>query len=186
MANSQTGNFIYCDTAGILSKAPLCIEWIQYVPHAVTDVLDLNFWDEANPVSGSSRNVASCTITGTNTLTDADTGGVLTAARYPATDILKLYTVGEGGGNGSALNHTYHLIETAGDNNAIVTGTTLTNETTMRQKMICYPSAPFFNVTCSSVTNAFETKFHYLGGVLVPNLIAETITSGASAIICFR
>ena len=181
MANALYGGVLYADTAGILSKTPLHILGINFVPAAVSDTFDLNYWDEANEVSGSNRALGNCTITGTNTFTDAATGGVLTAARYPATDVLKIFTTREGGGNGSTANHTYHLIETAGDDNAIVTGTTLTNEANKSYKLACYPSRPFLNGLQPTATNTHESKYWYFGpyGFPVPNLILEAISTSA-------
>lgn len=181
MANALYGNTFYVDTVGIVSKTPLKIMGVNFYPNAVSDAFDLNFWDEANEVSGSNRSLGNVTITSTTTITDAATGGVLTAARYPATNVLKIFKTWEGGGNGSTANHTYHLIETAGDNNVIVTAATLTNEANKSYKFACYPSRPFLNGLQSTVANTHETKYWFFGehGVWVPNLILEAISTSA-------
>ena len=85
-------------------------------------------------------------------------------------------------------NKTYHLIGTAGNDAAFTVDpvTTLTDETTKEYHAQVYPARAFFNATCTGITNDFESKYAYLGGVWVDNLIAETITSGAYAIIYFR
>ena len=181
MANALYGNVFHVDTVGIVSKTPLKIMGVNFVPNAVSDAFDLNFWDEANEVSGSNRSLGNCTITGTNTFTDADTGVVLTAARYPATNVLKIFKTWEGGGSGSTANHTYHLIETAGDNNAIVTAASLTNEANKSYKIAAYPARPFLNGLQPTATNTHESKYWYFGehGVWVANLILEAISTSA-------
>ena len=181
MANATYGQIMYCDTAGIISKSPVAIMAINFVPNAVSDAFDLNWWDEANAVSGANRELTNVTITSTTTITDAATGGVLTGARYPATNVLKIFKTIEGGGNGSVLNHTYHLIETAGDNNAIVTGATLTNEANKSYKFDCYPSRPFLNGLQPTATNTHYSMYWYFGpyGVRLPNLILESISTSA-------
>ena len=181
MANALYGSVFHVDTVGIVSKTPLRIMGINFYPKAVSDAFDLNFWDEANPVTGANREITNGTITSTTTLTDAATGGVLTGARYPATNVLKIFGHGEGGGNGSTANHTYHLIETAGDNNVIVTAATLTNEANKSYKLDCYPSRPFLNGIQPTATNTHESKYWYFGpfGIMVPNLILEAISTDA-------
>ena len=187
MANSTYGQILYADTVGILSKTPVHIMGVNFVPNAVSDAFDLNWWDEANAVSGANRALGNCTITGTNTFTDAATGGVLTGARYPATNVLKIFKTIEGGGNGSTANHTYHLIETAGDNNVIVTAATLTNEANKSYKFACYPSRPFLNGLQATATGAHQSKYWFFGscGIWLPNLILEGISTSAYLEIFF-
>jgi hypothetical protein len=181
MANALYGNILYANAVGILSDTALNIMGVNFVPNAVADAFDLNFWDEGNPVSGANRALGNVTITSTTTITDADTGGVLTGARYPATNVLKIFKTIEGGGNGSTANHDYHLIETAGDNNVIVTAATLTNEDNKSYKFDCYPSRPFLNGLQPTAANTHYSMYWYFGpyGVRVPNLILEAISTSA-------
>ena len=181
MANSTYGQIAYVDTVGIISKTPVHIMGVNFVPNAVSDAFDLNWWDEANAVSGANRALGNCTITGTNTCTDTAAGGVLTGARYPATNVLKIFTTREGGGNGSTANHTYHLIETAGNNNVIVTAATLTNEANKSYKIDCYPARPFLNGLQPTATNTHYSMYWYFGpqGVYLPNLVLESISTSA-------
>jgi len=114
------------------------------------------------------------------TVTDADTAhDVLSSTAFPATSVVKVL-----GGSGSVNYHRYHLIGTAGDNDAIIIdGSTWGDEASKTYEIISYPARAFFNATCTGITNDFSSQYYYLGGVYVPNLIAETITSGAYAII---
>jgi hypothetical protein len=180
MANSTYGNTIYCDTAGILSQGPLIIRGILYVPHAITDVIDLNFWDEANPTASSNLFMTATASSGT--VTNDDTAAdVLTSAAFPATSVVKVIK-----GSGSATYHRYHLIGTAGnDDRFIIDGSTWGDETSKTYEIISYPARAFFNATCTGITNDFSSQYYPLGGVRVENLICETITSGAYAIIYF-
>ena len=181
MSNALYGQILHADTVGILSKIPIRVMGVNFVPNAVSDAFDLNWWDEANAVSGANRALGNCTITDTNTFTDTDAGDVLTSARYPATNVLKIFKTIEGGGNGSTANHTYHLIETAGNDNAIVTAATLTNEAGKSYKIDCYPSRPFLNGLQPTAANTHYSMYWYFGpqGVYLPNLVLESISTSA-------
>ncbi len=184
MSNAFYGNTYYCDTVGIISKIPIMVKAICFYPNQQADAIQFNWWDEANPVSGAARAVASVTITSNTTLTDADTGGVLTAARYADGSVLKLFPKCDGGGNGSAANHDYHLITTAGDNNVIVVSGGLTNETTKSQKMDAYPARVAFKFKQPNDTNEASLWFSFGGnGLLLPNLVLESISGSCSAIV---
>jgi hypothetical protein len=181
MANSVSGNTIYCDTAGILYKGKLIIDGILYVPHAITDVIDLNFWDEATITSdtGFSASIASGVVTETNVDTHT-----LSAANFPATSVVKFLSDAQC----LTANKTYHLIGTVGDNHAFTVDpvTTLTDETAKKYHAQVFPAKAFFNATCTGITGDFSSQYYPLGGVRVDNLICEAITSGAYAIIYFR
>ena len=172
----------YVDAAGIISKVPVYVQAVLFSPHAMTDVLDLNFWDEANAVADSHTFFTATPSSGV--ITDDDTGhDVMTAAAFPATDVVKVIA-----GSGSTTYHTYHLIDTAGDNDHfhITPTTTWGDETSKTYEVIVYPSRPFFNATCTGITNDFTTQWYYMGGIYVPNLICETCTSGGTALIYTR
>lgn len=183
MANALYGNVWVVDTVGIISKTPVRIMGIEVDPSAAGGLVLFNWWDEANAVSGANRALGNCTITGTNTFTDAATGGVLTAARYPATNVLKIFGAGEGGGNGSTANHTYHLIETAGDNNAIVTAATLTNEANKSYKIDCYPARTAISITTPGTEVVNEWRYFGERGVWFPNLVLETSTNVTKTVL---
>jgi hypothetical protein len=182
MANSVYQGVHYVDSAGIISKVPLCIESITFYPKAVADVLDLNFWDEGNAVSGSEVFVNASIATGVLTETDVD-AHTITAARFPAASVIKII-----GGDGLAANHTYHLLNDAGDNHEFETQPTgsLTDEGPVDFHMICYPARAFFNCLVPTLANTMESKHHYFGGVHVPNLICEGISTDSYAIIYTR
>jgi hypothetical protein len=178
MANTQYGNVIFANAAGILSKGPLRIRAIQFYPKAVTDLIDLNFWDESETTSESFFNasIASGVVTETS-------GTTLSAASFPATSVVKIAL----DSGCTAANKTYHLIGTAGNDAAFTVDpvTTLTDETTQNYHTFVYPARPFFNALCQTVTNSMESKWHYFGGVWVPNLILEAISTDAYALIYF-
>jgi hypothetical protein len=182
MTNTLYSGVHYVDLAGIISKVPVYVEGILFVPHAITDVLDLNFWDEGNAVSDSEIFFSASGVTGTIT-ESVTTNDTLTAARLPATNVIKVLE-----GSGTVDNHTYHLIGTAGDNDKFIVDptTSWTDEATKKYHTKTYPARPFFNCTCTGITNDFSSQYYPLGGVYVPNLICEAITSGAYAIIYTR
>lgn len=183
MANALYGGTWVVDTVGIISKTPVRIRAIEVDPSAAGGLVLFNWWDEANAVSGANRSLGNCTITSTTTITDAATGGVLTAARYPATNVLKIFKTIEGGGNGSTANHTYHLIETAGDNNVIVTAASLTNEANKSYKFDCYPSRTAISITTPGTEVVNEYRFYGSDGIWFPNLVLETITNVTKAVL---
>ena len=177
MANATYGGVIYADTVGILSKIPLWIRAIQFYPAAVSDVLDLNFWDEGNAYTTTFITATASS----GTVTDASTSeNLLTAANFPDGAVVKVWE-----GSGSATYHTYHLIGTAGNDDRIIITPTTTwgDEAAKTYKITSYPQRPFFNALQSTVANTHESKFHYFGGVYVPNLILEAISTSAYALI---
>lgn len=178
MANSNYNGIYYVDTAGIISKTALSIKGILWVPAAITNAFDLNFWDEGSPSYTGSFNASSATGVVTETDTDTHT---LSAAQFPATSVVKILAQS----SCVAANKTYHLIGTVGDNHAYTVDPvgTMTDESAKEYAVSVFPARAFFNCSASSVTNAFESKYHYLGGVWIPNLVAETVTSGSYAII---
>lgn len=183
MANSTYGNTWYCDTVGIITKGPVCIKAICFCPNQQADAIQFNWWDEANPIATSKKFVGSVTTTSTTTFTDAATGGVLTSI-YADGAVMRLFPPNLGGGNGSSANHTYHLITTAGDNNAIVVASSLTNEETKSQLIEAYPARVAFKFKQPNDTNEQSLWFNFGGdGLRLPNLTLETISSSCSAII---
>jgi hypothetical protein len=181
MANAVYQGIHYVDTAGIISQVPLWVQGILFIPHAITDVLDLNFWDEGNAVAASHTFMKASVSSGTVT-DDSASHDALTSAAFPATDVVKVI-----GGTGAAAYHRYHLIGTAGnDDRIIIDGGTWGDENNKTYEIICYPARPFFNATCTGITNDFTTQWYYMGGIYVPNLICETCTSGGTAIIYTR
>ncbi len=178
MANSVYQGVHYVDTVGIISKIPLRIRAIQFYPNAVSDAIDLNFWDEANAISAT--NIVMTATAASGTVTDDDaTRNVLTSA-FADGAVVKVL-----GGSGAVANHTYHLIGTAGDNDRIIITPTATwaDETSKFYEIIAYPARAFFNALQPTVTSTHESKFHYFGGVCVPNLICETLSTSAYALI---
>lgn len=177
MSNSTYGGVIFCDTVGILSKIPLWIRAIQFYPNAVSDVLDLNFWDEGNAYTTMFMTATAST----GTVTDADAASnLLTAGNFPDGAVVKVWE-----GSGAAANHTYHLIGTAGNNDRIIITPTSTwaDEATKTYKITSYPQRPFFNALQPGAATTHQSKFHYFGGVYVPNLICETLSTSAYALI---
>ena len=180
----EIGHTIYAYSVGIISKTPLQITSIDFYPYAVGDTADLNWWDEANAVSDSKQMVGSVTITEGSTITDAGSGDVLTSTLYADGSVIRLFPKALGGGSGSALNHDYHLITTAGDDNVIVVNNTLTNEATKSQLIEAYPARPVANFKQSTATGTHKSQHIYFGedGIWVPNLVLEGI-SGKSYLL---
>ena len=178
MANDLLGNVWVVDTVGIVTTKPITLAAIGFYPAAQSDACVLNWWDEGNAVSGSDRALKNATITSTTTFTDSDTGGVLTGARYPAMSILKIID-----GNGSTANHTYHLIETAGDNNAIVTGATLTNEANKSYHIVCYPHHAAFLGKQPNDTNEEFLWYPFPVPFRFRNLVLDSISTSAKVVL---
>jgi hypothetical protein len=177
MANSVYQGVHYVDTVGIISKVPLRIRAIQFYPNAVSDALDLNFWDETTAALDSFMTATASS----GTVTDADTGhNVLTSAACPDGSVVQVLS-----GNGAVGNKTYHLIGTAGNDDRIIITPTSTwaDEATKTYRFKVFPQRAFFNCLQPTVTNTHESKFHYFGGVCVPNLICETLSTSAYALI---
>ena len=179
MANSFYGNVIYIDAPGIVSTKGIYVTAIQYFPYAVTNTVVLNWWDEANPTAGSHIFMKATAATGV--ITDDDTAhDALTAAAFPDTSVVKVR-----GGNGLVANHTYHLIETAGnDDHFHVTPTaSWTDETSAKYEIISYPARTAFMALGQTVANTMESKFHYFGGHYFPNLICETLSASSICMV---
>ena len=182
MANATYGHIIYADTVGILSKTPLYIDWINFYPNAVTDAFDLNFWDEANPISGGDTFFNATASSGTVTDTDTD-HDVMTSTAFPDGGVVLVQET-----TGAVANKTYHLIGTQGTDDAFVVTPTSTwgDEATKDYKVITYPQRPFFNGLNSTVANTMESRHFYLGGTRVENLILEAISTSAYLQIGFK
>jgi hypothetical protein len=97
--------------------------------------------------------------------------------------VLKIFPTWEGGGNGSTANHTYHLITTAGDNNAIVVASTLTNEANKSQKIEAYPARTAFKLKQPKDTNELSMWIPMPSPIWFPNLTLETVSTSAYALI---
>jgi hypothetical protein len=178
MANATYNGIIYADTVGILSKIPICVRAIQFYPNAVSDVLDLNFWDEGNPITATHLVMTATASTGTVTDDDA-TRNVLTSA-FADGAVVKVLS-----GSGSAANKTYHLIGTAGNNDRFIVTPTASwgDEANKFYEIVAYPQRPFFNALQPGAATTHHSLFHYFGGVELPNLVLETISTSAYALI---
>ena len=105
MANSLYGNVWVVDTPGIITDSPIWLRGIMLYPtSAPANIFYLNWWDEANPITGTSLAIPSATITGTNTFTNTDTSADVLTSAFADGAVLKII-----GGTGSVLNHKYHL-----------------------------------------------------------------------------
>jgi hypothetical protein len=180
MANANYNGIIYADTVGILSKTAIKIAAIMFYPNAVSDVIDLNFWDEGNAITGTSVDTVATAVTGT--VTDDNGALNLLTSAFADGAVVKVKT-----SNGLAANHTYHLIGTAGNNDRFIVTPTAswTDEANVFYSMVAYPQRPFFNALQPGAATTHESKFHYFGehGINVPNLVLETISTSAYALI---
>jgi hypothetical protein len=177
MANSVYQGVHYVDTVGIISKVPLWIQAILYYPNAVSNALDLNFWDETTAALDSYMTATASS----GTVTDADTGhNVLTSTACPDGSVVQVLS-----GDGDAGNKTYHLIGTAGNDDRIIITPTSTwaDEAAKTYRFKVFPARAFFNCLQPTATNTHESKFQFFGGAYVPNLICEGITASSYAII---
>ena len=178
MANVLYGNTLYCDTPGIISKSPIRIRAIEVDPSAAAGLVLFNWWDEARPIANTKQFLTG-TITGTNTLTAT---GLLTSI-YADGSVIKIFPVNKGGGDGSVANMTYHLIGTAGDNDAIVTAeTSLTNETAKTYLLEAYPARKAFSIATPGTEVINEFRYFGEHGVLLPNLTMELATNAVAIV----
>jgi hypothetical protein len=151
-----------------------------YPTSAPANIFYLNWWDEGNAIAATDIFVPSATITGTNTFTNVDTNADVLTSAFADGAVLKIK-----GGTGSVLNHTYHLIDTAGDNDAIVTKASLTNEVGKAYKIIAYPGRTALKCIMDKDTNQKSLWIPFDGerGFRFPNLALEDITNTATAIL---
>jgi hypothetical protein len=173
----------YVSTAGIVSTVPLYIEGILFVPHAITDVIDLNFWDEANATTASDLFLKASAASGTVTDDSSGSRDIITSTAFPDAGVVKVLAT-----SGLVANKKYHLIGIQGDNDAFIVDPAASwgDENNVNYHIICYPARDFYNCSFSGITNDFESKYVYMGGVYVPNLACNAVTSGSYAIIYTR
>jgi hypothetical protein len=181
MANSLKGNVWVVDTPGIITDKPIWIRGIMLYPTSdPANIFYFNAWDEGAPISGTDIWVPSATITGTNTFTNDDTDANVLTSSYADGSVLKIIS-----STGSTANHGYHLINTAGDEDAIVTKASLTNETQVEYHIVAYPGRVVLKVIMDADTNQKSMWIPFDGelGFGFHNLALEDITSTASAIL---
>jgi hypothetical protein len=181
MANSLYGNIWTVDTPGIITDEPIWLRGIMLYPTAApADVFYFSSWDEGNAIATTDIWVASATITGTNTFTNDDTDADVLTSAFADGAVLKIIS-----STGDTANHGYHLINTAGDNDAIVTKESLTNEAQVGYHIVAYPGRVVLKVIMDYDTNQKSLWIPFDGerGFRFPNLALEDITSTATAIL---
>ena len=177
MSNALYGQILHVDTVGIVSKTALKIMGVNFVPNAVSDAFDLNWWDEANATASSELNITATASGGT--VTDDDgSHNYLTSSAFADGSVVKVIQTA-----GAAGNRTYHLVGTAGDDDKIIITPTSTwaDESNIMYHIINYPARPFLNGLQPTATNTHYSMYWYFGpqGVYLPNLVLESISTSA-------
>jgi len=177
MANALYGQILYADTVGILSKTPVHIMGVNFVPDDVSDTFDLNWWDEANATASSELNITATASSGTVTDDDSD-HDYLTSSAFADGSVVKVIQTA-----GAAGNRTYHLVGTAGNDDRIIITPTSTwaDESNIMYHIINYPARPFLNGLQPTATDTHYSMYWYFGpqGVYLPNLVLESISTSA-------
>jgi hypothetical protein len=169
LSNYIKGSTLYGDSVGFLSKTPVDIKSVIWVPNSAADVLVLSWFNLADSpqVAAKTFDVA---ITSTNTVTDALGTGLTNA--YRAGDAA-LFNFGNGDNRG------LHLIATAGNNSRIITEADLTNIAADKVNITTYAPQMFAKM----YTAAKDTlQFHY-DKARKPNLAITTIAGSGIVLV---
>lgn len=181
MANSLYGNVWVVNTPGIITERPIWLRGIMLYPTTdPANIFYFNAWDEGAPITGTDIWVPSATITGTNTFTNDDTAADVLTSAYADGAVLKIVR-----SSGLVANKKCHLIDTAGDNDAIVTKASLTNEAQVGYHIVAYPARVVLKCIMPYDNNEQSLWIPFDGekGFGFHNLALEDITSGATAVL---
>ena len=168
MANDLTENPLILDSDGIISTKPISIKWARLLPAAVSDAATLKSWDESDV--RSSVELATCTVTGANTITST---GNFTASDVVVGDAIEITNTSTGNNVGT------YLVKTRSNDNAIIIDDGgLTNEATKLYNFSIYKGIikfPFLVSEDSLVPDDFFPNEM----VNLSNLSLDGLSSGA-------
>lgn len=162
------------DTVGIISKTPIWITAIGVIPSSAAGTITLNYWDET--AINTSSNLTLTATASSGTVTDDNAShDWLTAAAFPAGDVVQVLAT-----TGAAGNKTYHLIGTAGNNDRIIITPTSTwaDEANKTYSIQSFPSKLAF-IGLTQATTAMDAWYPFPQPIRFPNLILGTATNAA-------
>jgi len=172
MANDLTGSphLWILDSVGILSETPVWIERIVYIPAAAGNDLVFKQW-EGGEVANGTKDAKTGTIATNNTLTS--TGNL-------PSDIADGHIFEIWKSSGAAANKAKRVVETAGDNNAVVI-----QEDDWTDETAIYSWRTFATVNAivlkAGASDASPIHFYFTEkGREFPNLTLETISGGTA------
>ena len=173
MANILTKRILSCDSLGIISPCKIVVRGIMFYPAAVDDAFQLKWWDEDNPTTI----LKSATYTITTSTDDTITSNGNFSNAWADGNVIKcLKTTGSDWG-------VYGLIQTAGDNNAVVIH--LSPFTTEANKVGNFANYPTYNAFRAHSTKFADSEtslwFPFCGnGFEFPNLALDSLSSSAA------
>lgn len=193
MANILYDKIWEINATGIISRTPLWINAVSFYPAAVADVALFHYWlpNLSEATSGTIFGTAvTATITGNDTLT-------MSAGTYLPSTIADgdFFAITES--NGSALNYYDHadkgefvcLVKTAGNNTVIVVDDNpWTDEATKKYTWKVYTGLKAIAMRQPDLADTEQSK-HIIfpnGGLRLPNLACETITTNAYCLIYLK
>jgi len=193
MSNQLYDKIWYVDTVGMLSRTPLWINAITFYPAAVTDIALFHYWLSylSEATSGTVFGTSTTgTITGNDTLTLS--AGALLPSTIADGDFFAIIK-----SDGAAANYYDYaskgefvcLVKAAGNNTAVVVwDDPWTDEATLKYTWKVYTGLKAFAFLQPTVTNTMESKHIFFpnGGVRVPNLACETMSSGAYCLLYLK
>lgn len=166
------------NSPGILSETPVYIKQIYYLPSTQAHTVIFKQWDENSTVAAGTLNGKVGTITLTNTLTS--TGNL--PSSIADGHIFEIVA-----SDGDADNIGKHVVETAGNDNAVVIhGDDWTNEATVTYSWATYATtAAMYMIANSGNTDAVQLNFGDKGRRF-PNLTLEVIDGGTVYVYLLR
>ncbi len=172
MANdlTSTPNLWILDTPGMLSPTPVWVRKIIFFPNAADDDVQFRQWFPDSTLAAGTKSQKTGTITSTNTLTSA--------GNLPSTvvdgSVFRIIT-----SDGVVANHDYHVVETAGDTNAVVVhDDDWTNEATVVYNWTTYLTVPAMTYKAgNSDTSAIRDTWY--PAKRFPNLTLEILDGGS-------
>lgn len=176
MANSLYGNVWYVDTLGIITKSPIWLRGVMFYPYDKADILQMNWWDEANPST-------TITIVGTvHTTSHIDSDGAFAdATAFADGNVFKIhhYT-----GADKLTNETYHLMGAQNDDTLTVVATSLTADAECTMSITPYPARVAVKMVqpLDSNIQSLWVPFDGERGQRFPNLTLETLTDNQGTV----
>ncbi len=172
MTNVLAGRTYVLDTNDIISRVPICVQRVVFVPTAAGSVCLFNWYDRGNPIAtGTGQGTA--TITSNTTITATTSVLPSTIVDGSVFDIL--------GSNGAVANIGPELVTTAGTNTVVVCAQAgWTNEATIVYSFKTYPQyVAIYLKAGASDASAVTISFENENGRWVDNLTLETIAGTA-------
>jgi len=181
------------NATGIISRTPLWINAVSFYPAAVADVALFHYW-LSNLAEATSGTIFGTAVTGTITGNDTLT---MSAGTYLPSTIADGDFFAITKSNGSALNYYDHadkgefvcLVKTAGNNTVVVVDDNLwTNEAGKLYTWKVYTGLKAIAMRQPDAADS-ERSVHISfpnGGLRVPNLACETISTSAYCLLYLK